>query len=75
MKQENILFMKERPKGILPLSANSLNVNYKLNQDKNYQTYKGRFYVTIVSNCGEKKMFFIKKMKEIFTELGIQQFD
>lgn len=75
MKQENILFMKERPKGILPLSANSLNVNYKLNQDKNYQTYKGRFYVTIVSNCGEKKMFFIKKMKQIFTKLGIQQFD
>lgn len=23
----------------------------------------------------KKKMFFIKKMKQIFTELGIQQFD
>ncbi len=75
MRQENILFLRDKPNGILPLSSQTLDLNWKLYKDRNYKTYKGRLYVSIVSDDEDNKALILTKMNKIFTDLGIQKFN
>ncbi|MDF5722459.1 MAG: hypothetical protein PUP91_18615 [Rhizonema sp. PD37] len=78
MQQAEILFLKNRPSGILPLASNTFNVNSELhkasvNDEKPF--YKGRLYGSIVSDNDEEKKQILNRMDNIFAELDIQRFN
>jgi hypothetical protein len=75
MRQENILFLRDKPHGILPLSSRTLDINWKFYKDINYKTYKGRLYVSLVSDDEDSKALILDKMNKIFADLKIQKFN
>jgi len=75
MEQEEILFLKDRPSGILPLASNAFNVNCELHKASERKSYKGRLYGSIVSNNDEEKERIVNEMDKIFAELDIQRFN
>lgn len=76
MTQKNILFLKNKPNGILPLSSNTLNINCKLSERENFdKTCKGRLYVSLVPENETNKELMLGKMKEILNNLGVKIFN
>jgi hypothetical protein len=75
MEQDEILFLKDRPRGMLPLASKTFTVNGGLHQTNTHQrrVYKGRFYGCVVSNNDEETAITLKKMDCIFAELSIQK--
>ena len=73
MKQENILFLKHKPTGILPLSANALTVNWQLRPYQEQKMYKGRLYASIVAGNEQEKMLICNKMDQVFAALNIHR--
>ena len=78
MAQADILFGKDKPHGILPLTANTLNVNWRFNRvqnnNKNTNTRKGRLYFSLVSDSEEDRERTLHKMDRVFDALGIRKF-
>ena len=77
MEQAEILFLKDRPRGILPLASNTFNVNWQLHKASANprRTYKGRLYGSVVSDPDEEKERILNRMDNIFAELDIQRFN
>ncbi|MDF5710781.1 MAG: hypothetical protein PUP90_24695 [Nostoc sp. S4] len=75
MQQAEILFLKDKPSGILPLASNTLNVNWQLHKasPNPKRTYKGRLYGSVVSNNDEEKERILNTMDNIFADLDIQR--
>lgn len=69
LKNEGILFTKDRPFGYIPLSANcfSINVDYLENESR----YQGRFFYTMVAGDDEDKDELDLRLKKVFSEMGI----
>lgn len=75
MKKKKILFQKETPLGILPLSANTLLVNLKfLRAQKPQAQYKGKFYGVVVYRSTEEYKQMITKINNVFMDLGAKCF-
>ena len=71
MKQKQILFQKQVPLGILPLSANTLLVNLKFVRAQKPRTqYKGKFYGVVVSRSTEEYKQMITQINDVFMDLG-----
>jgi hypothetical protein len=68
LNELDILFTKQKPAGILPLSANALNVNVNDNAI-NSLSCKGRFYFSLVVE-EEKESEILSKLKDVFCEFG-----
>jgi hypothetical protein len=77
MEQAEILFLKDRPRGILPLASNAFNVNWELHKASANQarTYKGRFYGSVVSDNDEEEERILNRMGNIFADIDIQRFN
>ncbi len=77
MEQAEILFFKDRPRGIVPLASNTFNVNWELHKAsaKQARAYKGRFYASVVSDNDEEPERIFNKMDNIFADLDIQRFN
>lgn len=77
MKQAKILFLKDRPSGILPLASNTFNVNCQLHQASanHRKAYKGRFYGTVVGDDNDEQERILNRMDSIFAALDIQRFN
>ena len=75
MAEEKILFLKDRPKGILPLSANTLQVNWHANKTTEQKRYKGRLYASVVADGDEETVLLLNKLTIIFAELGMKRFN
>ncbi|MEH1790999.1 MAG: hypothetical protein V7L23_36930 [Nostoc sp.] len=77
MEQSKILFLKDRPKGIIPLASNTFNVNWELHKASANQAraYKGRLYASVVSDNDEEQEQILNRMDNIFAELDIQRFN
>lgn len=75
MEQDEILFLKDRPRGMLPLASNTFTVNGDLHKTNSHQrkVYKGRFYGCIVSEHDDETTRILNKMDCIFAELHIQK--
>ncbi len=73
LQQENILFLPDRPEGILPLSANTLTANWNPTAAGD-TAFKGRFYVSIVATSQVKRASLKEKMQQVFAGLGIKVF-
>ena len=71
MQQAGILFTQEQPHGILPLSANTLNINCPPQINSN-STYKGRLYVSLVADSPIQRQQLKQQMRQVFTALGIK---
>lgn len=74
MEQKNILFLKDKSEGILPLSANTLDINHKLSCSENQKMHKGRLYVSVISKSQDSKTAILNKMDDIFTQLEMKIF-
>jgi len=75
MKRKKILFLKQMPLGILPLSANTLLVNLKYVRAQKPRTqYKGKFYGVIVSRSAQEHDLMIAGINEVFTNIGAKCF-
>lgn len=77
MEQAEILFLKDRPRGILPLASNTFNVNWELHKASANQTrtYKGRLYGSVVSDNDEEQERILNRMDNIFADIDIQRFN
>lgn len=77
MEQEEILFRKDRPNGILPLASNAFNVNWEVHKASanRAKTFKGRFYGSVVCDNEEEKERIINRMDNIFANFDIQIFN
>ena len=73
MQQENILFRPDRPEGILPLSANTLTVNWNPSIAGDI-AFKGRFYASVVASSQAQRVGLKEKMQQVFAGLGIRVF-
>jgi hypothetical protein len=76
MKKENILFSKNSPFGIIPLTANSLHINSKLvdKETNNQDSVMGRLYLTLVGETDEEIDQVQQKIDSIFNKLNISRF-
>jgi hypothetical protein len=73
MRRERILFLKEKPNGILPLSANTLNANLRsVEQRRSGVVHRGRLYVSVVSESAEQEEGFLSAMRSSLGDLGIR---
>ena len=70
LSKAKVLFTKECPRGILPLTCTSLNLNYHqglINNDK----YKGRLYFSVVSKSKEEEEQYLQKLRQLALEMGL----
>jgi hypothetical protein len=74
LHESDILFSKNNPQGILPLSANTLNINTKhTNAETESQSSKARFYFSIVTQKDEpEKDTVLPKLNCILNDLNIK---
>ncbi len=67
-----ILFTSQKPFGILPLSANAININVRDN-DTEPMSYKGRFYFSLIlKDKEEKKEELLSKLNFALSEFDIK---
>lgn len=68
LNESDILFSKQKPVGILPLSANAVNININDNTTDS-QLSKGRFYFSLIAEK-EKESEILSKLKDVFCEFS-----
>lgn len=70
LEQNNNLFTRKSPSGILPLSSTSLNLNFHKGLINNNQ-YKGRFYFSVISNNIEEEKRYLETFKQIALDMEL----
>ncbi len=71
LSELGILFSIPNPYGILPLSANAINVN-AIDNTKHSDSFKGRFYFSLVTEDKEKGNEILSKLNGVFNDLNVK---
>lgn len=72
LDSEEILFKKNRAFGILPISANTVDINAKWARHEAQTLIKGRLYASIITGDQEQEKALNLKVKKVFDDLKIK---
>jgi hypothetical protein len=68
---ENLLFSPDKKAGVIPLSSNTLFINRDLDMSiRKDKLYKGRLYLSVVSNHQEEQRVLMAKIRNSLKTLG-----
>jgi len=71
LEKENLLFKLNKKKGIIPLSSKTIFINRDIDDSYNSEkVYKGRFYISSVSDKHKERISMIERTKEILKSLN-----
>ncbi len=74
LRSEQILYLKPNLEGIIPLSANSFEINGVLGMmPSNKESYKGLFYFSVVAESSQRRNHYLDRLSNLFEKLLIKE--
>lgn len=70
LESSNLLYSNKNLYGVLPLTSNTLYINYDYCGDKN-DIYKGRLYFSVISRSIDEEIRIINNTKEVLKDLNM----
>jgi hypothetical protein len=71
LNERGILFTKDSASGVLPLSANTFDVNGIYAEDRASVSYKGKFYASVIASGAKEENDVMRSLKNSFSSLNL----